>query len=370
MPMLTKADDYPIHQTPEPIAYSGTDRNFYDRYFFNGYNPDGDLFFAAALGVYPHLNIMDASFCVVHDGVQHNLHASKHLKMERLDTQVGGIGVEVIEPLKCLALTCNDKDHGLQADLRFTSRHTPVEEPRFTHRTGARVGMDATRMTQNGIYQGWIEIKGNRFEISPDLFSGTRDRSWGIRPVGARDTQPDPDQGLPQFYWIWAPINYDNYCTYYHANTNDTGEAWNTSAVLIDLAHPDRHIKMATQASTIPLTKGTRHADHASIDCSDASGEAYRVLLKPSFNFYMKGLGYTHPEWAHGLNHGELACAYEEYVLADTVAAEVQNFHIQAFCQAELQTPTSIHHGRGILEQLIIGPHTPSGLKDMLDMAR
>ena len=39
--MLTKADDFPIHQTPEPIAYSGTDRNFYDRYFFNGYNPDG-----------------------------------------------------------------------------------------------------------------------------------------------------------------------------------------------------------------------------------------------------------------------------------------------------------------------------------------
>ena len=38
--MLTKADDFPIHQTPEPIAYAGTDRNFYDRYFFNGYQPD------------------------------------------------------------------------------------------------------------------------------------------------------------------------------------------------------------------------------------------------------------------------------------------------------------------------------------------
>ena len=34
---LTRGDDYPIHQTSEPIAYSGTDRNFYDRYFFNGY---------------------------------------------------------------------------------------------------------------------------------------------------------------------------------------------------------------------------------------------------------------------------------------------------------------------------------------------
>ncbi len=57
--MLTKADDYPIHQTPEPIAYSGTDRNFYDRYFFNGYQRDGDLFFAAAMGIYPHLNVME-----------------------------------------------------------------------------------------------------------------------------------------------------------------------------------------------------------------------------------------------------------------------------------------------------------------------
>ena len=24
--MLNKLDDYPIHQTPEPIAYAGTDR--------------------------------------------------------------------------------------------------------------------------------------------------------------------------------------------------------------------------------------------------------------------------------------------------------------------------------------------------------
>ena len=44
--MLTPFDDYPIHQTPEPVAYAGTDRNFYDRYFFNGYSPDGAVYFA------------------------------------------------------------------------------------------------------------------------------------------------------------------------------------------------------------------------------------------------------------------------------------------------------------------------------------
>jgi hypothetical protein len=35
--VLSEGDDYPIHQRPEPIAFAGTDRNFYDRYFFNGY---------------------------------------------------------------------------------------------------------------------------------------------------------------------------------------------------------------------------------------------------------------------------------------------------------------------------------------------
>ena len=79
--MLTKGDDYPIHQLPEPIAYSGTDRNFYDRYFFNGYSRTDESFFAMALGVYPHLNIMDASFSVIKDGIQHNLSGS-HIRRD------------------------------------------------------------------------------------------------------------------------------------------------------------------------------------------------------------------------------------------------------------------------------------------------
>ena len=57
--MLTSFDDYPIHQTAEPVAQPASgDRNVYDRYFFNGYSRDGDLFFAAALGLYPNRGVM------------------------------------------------------------------------------------------------------------------------------------------------------------------------------------------------------------------------------------------------------------------------------------------------------------------------
>ena len=40
--MITSFDDYCIHQTHEPVAQPAqSDRNFYDRYWFNGFDPDG-----------------------------------------------------------------------------------------------------------------------------------------------------------------------------------------------------------------------------------------------------------------------------------------------------------------------------------------
>ncbi len=67
--MLTRLDDYPIHQTPEPLAHgAGASLNQYDRYFFNGYNHDGSLYFGCALGLYPNRRVMDAAFAVLRDG--------------------------------------------------------------------------------------------------------------------------------------------------------------------------------------------------------------------------------------------------------------------------------------------------------------
>ena len=113
--MLTKGDDYPIHQTPEPIAYSGSDRNFYDRYFFNGYSPDGTEFFAVAFGVYPHLNVADAHLSIVRGGHQRCLHASRILGMERMDLVVGPIRIEVLEPLQRLKVFVDAPEQGLKA---------------------------------------------------------------------------------------------------------------------------------------------------------------------------------------------------------------------------------------------------------------
>ena len=37
--VLSRFDEYPIHQTPAPLAHPASgDRNVYDRFFFNGFS--------------------------------------------------------------------------------------------------------------------------------------------------------------------------------------------------------------------------------------------------------------------------------------------------------------------------------------------
>ena len=44
--------------------------------------------------------------------------------------------------------------------------------------------LDACRLAQLGSWSGWLEVDGERHEVTPDRWWGSRDRSWGIRPVG------------------------------------------------------------------------------------------------------------------------------------------------------------------------------------------
>jgi hypothetical protein len=367
--MLTRADDYPIHQTPEPIAYAGTDRNFYDRYFFNGYTADGSDFFAAALGVYPHLNIMDASFCVVRDGVQHNLHASRVLHMERMVTQVGPITVEVLEPLQSLRVRVAPNEHGIEADIVFHGRAQAIQEPRFTYRVGPRTIMDYTRLTQNGAYEGWVSVKGQRKSVSRGTHLGTRDRSWGVRPVGAADSQPVAPPPAPQFYWLWAPMNFSDRISLYHLNADAKGHAWNTHGLICETGN-GQPVDMASVRSEIVYKPGTRHAKSATVHLRDPQGADYRLSLQPKWQFYMSGLGYMNPQWGHGHYKGELAVGYDAIETSKVNENDFPYQHVQAFCAATLEGPHGFRReGSGVLEQLVIGPYAPHGLTGLIDPA-
>lgn len=368
--MLTRADDFPIHQLPEPIAVTGTDRNFYDRFYFNAYDPEGETYIAAAMGLYPALNIIDAAFCIVRDGVQHNLRASRHLRSERLDLQVGPIGIEIVEPLQKLRLTVDSPDHGIRADMLFDGRATPIEEPRFIIRNGPRTVMDYTRLTQSGRWTGWLDFQGRRMELKPETHMGTRDRSWGIRPVGAPDSQPTPG-GSPQFCFYWAPLNFDDCVTYWHTKDLPDGHPHpGARSGVIQMTEGAGPIEFEQSAYSTALLSGSRHAASARIELSGDRGETHLIEITRQFEFFMPGLGYRHPEWGHGMNRGELDVGFDSYEIATINRKDPAFAHVQAFSHASLtMADGSVRKGRGILEQLVIGPHAPSGLTGLFDVA-
>ena len=71
--MLSPLDDLPIHQVAAPMRQVGTsDRNFYDRYYFNCHPCSDELFLIIGQGQYPNLGVTDA-FALVRTGDEHRV---------------------------------------------------------------------------------------------------------------------------------------------------------------------------------------------------------------------------------------------------------------------------------------------------------
>ena len=378
--VLNPLDDYPVHQTPEPLAHVVTsDANAYDRYFFNGYDPDGELFFAVALGVYPNRHIIDASLSVLHEGTQRSVHASGRSSPDRTVTSVGPLRVEVIEPLRVLQVTVDAPEHGMVADLRFTATTPAVEEPRYQWRGGTDTIMDLTRLTQFGRWNGSLTVDEVTHRLDPRRHVGTRDRSWGVRPVGDQARGADP-QSLPQFFWVWAPITLDGGgAVHLDVNEHGDGRRWHQAAFLVpalpdveaptttDLFDPDAPVPLPGLAFDLTFAPGTRRATRAAFDLTGVRGEQHHLDLDPGPTFLMKGLGYAGADWGHGQWKGELAVGSSSWQVGDLDPTDLGNLHTQQLCTARLTGPDGERRGVGVLELFAVNDHEPTGLAGLSD---
>jgi hypothetical protein len=365
-------DDLPLHQTPEPLAHVATgDRNAYDRYFFNGYTADGSVFFAAALGVYPNRDVVDAAFSVVRDGVQTSVHASGRLVADRRTT-VGPIEVRVLSPMRRLQVVVGPNDAGIEADVTFAARTEALEEPRFTVRRGNRVVMDYTRLTQFGTWTGRLAVGSDVVQLDGLDVLGSRDRSWGIRSVGEREV--GAPGGAPQFFWLWAPLNLPDRCLHLDFQEDAAGRRAHANGdVLPLLAAPDAPVDLAGPvgeraaevAHEVAWRRGTRRSEGARLTLRPHGGEPIVAELEPLLDFQMLGIGYLHPEWGHGMWKGEAAVGVESWRLDELDLLAPQHLHVQQLVRVRVGDEV----GTGVLEQLVIGPHEPSGLTGLADGA-
>ncbi len=373
--MLNRLDDFPIHQTPEPIAHPATsDRNAYDRTWFNGYAEDGSYYFGIGFAVYPHRMISDCAFSVVvPGGRQHCFFASRRAPRERTDMQVGPFRIEVVAPMRQTRVILDDNESGIACDLTFTARTAPIEEARQTLWSGARRFLDLTRFDQFGHWSGTIHHPDGVITVREAQCRATKDRSWGVRPVGERDIGGAPITPSPVFF-LWAPLIWDDHVTNAIFFDGPAGEAIVREGLQAPLypspaATPDGEDgllqRLATARHRIAYVPGTRLARTAEIDLVPHQGAPRTITLEPILKFQMKGLGYGHPQWGQGMWKGELAFGSESFDPASLDLLAPENLHVQQVVRAN----DGSRKGIGVLEQVCIGPYAPAGFKDWFDGA-
>ncbi len=371
--MLTRLDDYPVHQTAQPLSIPATsDRHAYDRYWFNGYDREGEFYFGIATCRYPNLGILDGAFSIVRGDEQHAFACSRRMPAEPTDLSIGPFELQILEPMGRTRLVLDDNDTGISAELTFIPRTAAVEEGRQTLVREDRLVLDSTRFAQWGHWEGEIRYAGESVTVDAAVTPGTKDRSWGVRPVGDPAPPGAPAQDFTGIYFLWAPIHWEDRCTHFLVFEEPDGRQWHTDAMVVPVhdgsvppvIDPDVRI-LAGATHDLVYLPGTRRMKEGRIALVDHGGERIDIGLEPLICFRMKGIGYTDVEWGHGMWKGELAHAGRSWRLDELDEMAIDNQHIQQVVRARCGDEVGV----GVLEQLCFGPHHRYGFTDFLDPA-
>lgn len=371
--MAVPLDEYPVHQVPLSMEFvASSDRNAYDRCYLNAHDRTGDVFVVAGLGVYPNLGVADAFATVRNGDTQMTIRASDALGTDRMHQEVGPIRVEVVDPLERVRLVCEAPEHGLEFDLVWEGSFPVIDEPTHVIRQAGKVILEAVRFAQVGSWRGELSFEGQKMRVTPDTWLGTRDRSWGIRPLGEPEppgraaAEADPLFG---FWWTYIPLRFDDYAIlvilqedgHGYRSLNEAVRVWSkeTGRPPEQLGWPELDIR---------YTKGTRIPEGATIHLTDRNRARVTLEIETrGFVALNSGPGYGgDPQWGHGQWRGRDWTEKVVHDLSDPAVRGAATFGVidhvaRATCNGD--------EGWGMFEHGVLGRHEPSGFDDWSSVA-
>jgi hypothetical protein len=359
----TPLDEYPIHQATLPMARVATsDRNFYDRCYFNAHGRTGDVFLITGLGTYPNLGVIDAFALVRQGDVQHSVKFSDGLDVRGLDQSVGPYRIEVLEPLHRIRLICDAADQGIGFDLTWEGSFPAVLEQPHLLLTGTQVTLDANRFAQLGAWTGSLAVDGVDHAVNPDIWVGSRDRSWGIRGVGeAPPAGRPPEAPMSGFWWLYLPVRFDDFALVVIVQESPDGFRTLNDASRI---FPDGRVEqLGWPRIEVHYESGSRRALGARLHLTTPLGEELVVNVESLAGVPLHvGGGYGgDPDWTHGTWHGPKWSRSDRYDLKDpAVAGRV----VWGVVDHVAKVTCGDQVGWGLFEHASIGRHDPSGFVD------
>jgi hypothetical protein len=367
--VLSPLDDYPVHQISEPMRHVGpSDRNFYDRYYFNIHGTgevtgtDEELFCVIGLGQYPNLSVADAFVSVLLDGDHRVVRASRALGADRMNPSVGPIRVDVEKGLERIRVVLEPNEWGVELDAVYEGFSEAHLESRHFDRQLSRVIFDSTRFAQVGGWRGRLRVGDRVIDLTPDRWWGSRDRSWGVRPVG----EPEPpgiratDAGAG-FFWIYAPVRFDDEAMITIIQERPSGERIMQDAHRIPPIGSGRTAEwLGRPEHSLRFVEGSRRVAGATLSYFGPQGrKTAEIEVEPLLAFpLLLGSGYgLEPDWRHGMYQGDLV------VQGQTIPPADPSYFNWALTEYAARFTSGDRVGYGMFECAVMGPHSQYGFE-------
>lgn len=373
-PALSEMDDHPIHQIAEVIRHVGTsDRNFYDRYYFNCHGPDGDPWLIIGLGVYPNLGVADCFAVVRHSDDHIVVRSSRALGADRNDLTIGPFRVEILEGLRTLRVSLSPGHGDLSFDLTFDADGPAVLEPRHFQRQLERVTFDTMRFVQTGRWSGSLTVDGRESEVEPDGWRGNRDRSWGVRPVG--EAEPPGRRAAAtdatSFFWIYSVMRFADYAIVVLVQELRTGERIMGDARLVWNDSRRDPEWLGRVEHDIEFVPGGREPAGATLRFIKPGGVTTSVRCEPQVaNYIGFGTGYgLEQDWRHGMWQGDEKTQGMRNDVSELDPTMKMFCPIDYYATFAYDDGETVDTGEGLFEFAVIGPHDQYGFTEYLDVA-
>lgn len=189
---LTPGDDSFIHQLPYTLdTVFTTDLDFRERMWLSiSDSVNQNLMVDAGMGHYPNRNIQEGWAGVTVGDQQHNVRMSRHLRPDIQKMEVGPLRIERIDPPRKIRFILEENAAGIAFDFVFESVFEPHVEDHHLEIVNGRIVHDLTRYNIVGAASGVVSYPGGEAKISPDIWKGGRDHSWGVQPDQQNASQP------------------------------------------------------------------------------------------------------------------------------------------------------------------------------------
>ncbi|WBY03077.1 hypothetical protein PE066_05940 [Ramlibacter tataouinensis] len=172
---------------------------WFDRFYFNAHRGATGPCLLMGAGVYPVEGVVDGYVIAVANDAQVNLRVSDVHPGSASACAVGPLSWEILKPMQRWRVRLAPNPSRIAFDLTWSAASSfwPCAPMHLDDGRGRTAAFD--HGFQSGRHEGWIEIEGERFDVSG--WSGQRDRSRGTRLPGAR-------QGVH----MWIQAQFEDAC--------------------------------------------------------------------------------------------------------------------------------------------------------------